>query len=1102
MPISVSNSLGKLVSSNLTPVQRNIEESIQKLSTGERIHKGADDSASMHLASRFESRLKGLTVTISNQKDALNSLYTAEGGVKRIGDLLQRMRELTVNAQTDTIDKPQRDILTKEVDQIKLEINRIAQNAQFAGQKLLDGSFQNKTIQVGDSSFQTRNISIDSVLGNEMQFIRNDLTMRVFSTPYIIGENETSLTTSNDNKIVAGSIFVDGYLDNATINISNGMSASQFAASVHAAGLGVDASAITKAQLFNMAAASDISFRLGANSANNSDGSGTIISATILDVNDLAPLVTAINNNSGATGVIAEIAEGGSAVNLTDSNGDNIFITHMDFTPDGPSHSNTAASNQNEIFARALDKDGLKANLANSNLSRGAGVDETVKFIDKDRNIHVDVTEGIVSVTVNNNGSGYATAPTVSFNHAAGGGSGADYSANLVNGRVDTITRTNSALSDRGTSYENLPPITISAPPTQSFNARTSIDISNDRITLNNHNFETGDRFTYSNNSGTNLSGLSSGGSYYAIKLDNNTISISDTSGGSAKNLDAIAQNFNTRSATSVTNDTITISNHPFKDGDIVTYNSDGGRTLRNLTSGTNYIVRDVSGSSFKLKDMSNNNINILGMVDNFNAQNDVNHTTNRINVLGHNFQTGDQITYSAEGGTAIGGLTDGQSYNVSSVSGNSIQFTGVDIIARKTGQFNAESNVDLASNIITVDGGHSLSEGDQVTYTTNSGGTSIGGLTGGSQYFIRNLVGNNFQVSASAVGAIIDLTPEQSTFNAQNNVSGLNISTSNNFSVGDVVTYSAGSGTAIGGLTHDNNYRIQYVSGSTVRLEELGGGGPISLTAGSSETHTLTGQNSGSSETHQFNGSFAGENESHKFTNQYAGPSENHSFKSTQYAGHDQNQNITGITASATAVMGEDDIPDPIYQNNITEDHERAALVVGTVTMESPQAIRVTGDNATEKNGFFGTLFNYEGMGSTQGQSLPPIKTVNDVDLSTINSASKSLDYIDAGIEQFNKVSNGISINASIISSSISSTLQNLIHVEGGLNSLLATNYAIETTTFAVGSMINDTSLALLAQANAPKKAVNTLVSNVMENQWDPTFFLVQGGGYRYKNI
>ena len=1113
MPISVSNSLGKLVSANLTPVQRNIEESIQKLSTGKRIHKGADDAASMHLASRFETKVKGLTVTISNKKDALSSLYTAEGGVKRIGELLQRMRELTLNAQTDTIDKSQRDLLTEEVNKIKLDINRIGENAQFGGQKLLDGSFRNRIVQVGDNQFQTMNIGIESVLAKDMQFVRDDLTMRIFSTPYITDQDETSLTTSNNNKIVAGSIFIDGYKNNATINITNGMSAKEFASRVHAAGLGIDASAVTKAQLFNMAAASDITFRLGANTANDSDGSGTTISATISDVNDLSPLVTAINNQSGTTGVTAEIAESGSAVTLTDENGDNIFISHMDFTPNGPSHSNNPESNQNEIFARALDKDGLKANVANANLSRGVGTDETVRFIDKHRNIHVDRNGGVESVTVTQKGSGYATAPTVTFvgntylaDASGAGGAQANYSANLVNGKVDTITRTNGTLADRGRGYDegSAPTINISAPPVQNFNARTSINISNEQITLNSHNFETGDRLTYSNGGGTTLSNLS-GGDYFAIKVDNNTIklasSLANANAGNAINLAPASHSFNTRTAASVANDTIQISGHNFVNGDTVTYTS-GGRTLRNLTSGTNYVVRDVSGSSFKLKDTSNNNIDIVGMVDNFNSQSDVNHTTNRINVSGHNFQIGDQITYSTGGGAAIGGLTNGQTYNVSSISGNLIQLTGVDIIARKTGQFNAESNVDLANNRITVNGGHSLSEGDQVTYTTNSGGTAIGGLSGGSQYFIRNLSGNTFQLSSTSAGAIIDLVPEEASFNALSNVSGNRIFMTNKFSAGDRITYSAGSGTAITGLTSGQDYLIESATGSFVRLQQLGGGAPISLTAGSSETHTITGQNSGSSETHEFNGPHAGENETHTFTNQYAGPSENHSFKSTQYAGHNQTHTFQGITATATPVMDEDDVPDDVYYDNITQDQQRTALVVGTVTMESPQAIRITGDNATEKSGFFGTLFNYEGMGNTSGESLPPVKTVNDVDLSSISAASKSLDYIDAGIKQFNKVSSGISINASVLSSSISSTLQNLIYAEGGLSSLINTNFAIETTTFTVGSMIKDTSLALLAQANAPKKAVTTLVSNVMETQWDPTFFLVQGGGYRYRNI
>ena len=147
----------------------------------------------------------------------------------------------------------------------------------------------------------------------------------------------------------------------------------------------------------------------------------------------------------------------------------------------------------------------------------------------------------------------------------------------------------------------------------QNFNARTSINISNEQITLNSHNFETGDRLTYSNGGGTTLSNLS-GGDYFAIKVDNNTIklasSLVNANAGNAINLDSASHSFNIRTAASVANDTIQISGHNFENGDTVTYTS-GGRTLRNLTSGTNYVVRDVSGSSFKLKDTSNNNIDI-----------------------------------------------------------------------------------------------------------------------------------------------------------------------------------------------------------------------------------------------------------------------------------------------------------------------------------------------------------------------------------------------------------------------------------------------------------------------------------------------------------
>ena len=102
---------------------------------------------------------------------------------------------------------------------------------------------------------------------------------------------------------------------------------------------------------------------------------------------------------------------------------------------------------------------GLEQILPMTNLSRGIGTDEIVRFIDKDRNIHVDQEGGVVSVTVTEKGSGYASAPSVTFNGTsfsqdASGATGAraNYSSNLVNGKVDTITR--ATLADRGRGYD------------------------------------------------------------------------------------------------------------------------------------------------------------------------------------------------------------------------------------------------------------------------------------------------------------------------------------------------------------------------------------------------------------------------------------------------------------------------------------------------------------------------------------------------------------------------------------------------------------------------------------------------------------------------
>ena len=191
---------------------------------------------------------------------------------------------------------------------------------------------------------------------------------------------------------------------------------------------------------------------------------------------------------------------------------------------------------------------------------------------------------------------------------------------------------TGGLLASRGDGYDSLPTVTLSAPPTQSFNARSAINMGTDTITLANHNFQTNDKITYSNGGGTTLRGLyNDGRTYYAIRVDANNIKVAASANGGAINIRARGQDFNARSGASVSADTFSISNQPFSNGEIIKYTS-GGRTLRGLTDGNNYTVSNATTNSFKLS-----GVDIVGMLDSFNAQSNVNHATNRISISGNN---------------------------------------------------------------------------------------------------------------------------------------------------------------------------------------------------------------------------------------------------------------------------------------------------------------------------------------------------------------------------------------------------------------------------------------------------------------------------------
>jgi len=142
---------------------RTLTTAMERLSTGKRINSAKDDAAGLAISTRMEAQTRGLNMAIRNANDGISLMQTGEGAMNEVTDILQRMRELAVQSVNGTNNDSDRVALNDEVVQLKAEIDRIATTTEFNSQKLLDGSFKGKTLQIGDKADQTLKIDIGSL---------------------------------------------------------------------------------------------------------------------------------------------------------------------------------------------------------------------------------------------------------------------------------------------------------------------------------------------------------------------------------------------------------------------------------------------------------------------------------------------------------------------------------------------------------------------------------------------------------------------------------------------------------------------------------------------------------------------------------------------------------------------------------------------------------------------------------------------------------------------------------------------------------------------------------------------------------------------------
>jgi flagellin len=164
MALTINTNLTALnAQRNLNNTQSTLNKSMQRLSTGLRINSAKDDAAGLAISNRMDSQVRGMNQAARNANDAISLAQTAEGAMNEVTSLLQRMREISVQASNATYSDSDRASLQNEMDQFFEEIDRIADSTTFNGISLLDGTSGTRTIQVGAQSGETVSMTLGSI---------------------------------------------------------------------------------------------------------------------------------------------------------------------------------------------------------------------------------------------------------------------------------------------------------------------------------------------------------------------------------------------------------------------------------------------------------------------------------------------------------------------------------------------------------------------------------------------------------------------------------------------------------------------------------------------------------------------------------------------------------------------------------------------------------------------------------------------------------------------------------------------------------------------------------------------------------------------------
>lgn len=220
MALTVNTNIASLnTQRNLNSSSNALQTSLQRLSTGSRINSAKDDAAGLQISNRLTSQINGLGVAVKNANDGISLAQTAEGALQQSTNILQRMRDLSLQSANGSNSDSERSALNSEVGQLKKELDRISNTTTFGGRQLLDGTFGTSSFQVGSAANEMISVGIDEMSSSSLSsnYYTSTITKAaVATTVTAAGEIDIKFTVDGKNYDTTASLKVGD--DEKTVN--------------------------------------------------------------------------------------------------------------------------------------------------------------------------------------------------------------------------------------------------------------------------------------------------------------------------------------------------------------------------------------------------------------------------------------------------------------------------------------------------------------------------------------------------------------------------------------------------------------------------------------------------------------------------------------------------------------------------------------------------------------------------------------------------------------------------------------------------------------------------------------------------------------------